>query len=138
MNNETESGKETTTNQQVNFDDDTPDRGIIPAETAARREREGSEFKTTPTKAGQEGAKTNDQADPDSIDVTGGYTVDKEGLGNNYAIEPEIYVDEPGDLRQEEEESTAERAQELENVNQDEEGKLTMEGDKRGKGQGII
>jgi len=28
------------------------------------------------------------QADPESIDVTGGATVDQEGLANNYAVEP--------------------------------------------------
>jgi hypothetical protein len=30
-----------------------------------------------------------------------GYTVDEDGRSNNYAIEPEVYVNEPGDLRQE-------------------------------------
>ena len=136
MNNETDPGKETNTNQQVKFDTDSPDRGIIPAETAARREREGSSFKGFPSKVS--GAKTDDQTDDESIDITGGYTVDKEGLANNYAIEPEMYINEPGDLRQEEEEQAKIRAQEVENLNQDEQGKLTTEGDKRGKGPGII
>jgi hypothetical protein len=58
---------------------------------------------------------------------------------NNYAIEPEMYVNEPGDLRQEEEALAAARAQELEEVNEtDETGKLTTEADNRGKGPGII
>lgn len=114
-------------NKQVDVDVDTYDRGIVPAETAARKEREGSDFK--------EQAQENNQSD---LDTTSGYTVDKEGLGNNYAIEPEMYVDEPGDLRQEEENATNERVSELQDLNQDEEGKLTMEGDKRGKGPGII
>ena len=138
MNNETDPGKETNRNKQVKFDTDSPDRGIIPAETAARREREGSSFKGFPSKANEQGAKTDDQTDNESIDITGGYTVDKEGLANNYAIEPEIYINEPGDLRQEEEEQAALRAQEVENLNQDEQGKLTEEGDKRGRGPGII
>lgn len=114
-------------NKQVGVDVDTYDRGIVPAETAARQEREDSKFKDQ--------ADKNNQSD---LDTTSGYTVDKEGLANNYAIEPEMYVDEPGDLRQEQEKAMAERVSELENLNQDEEGNLTMEGDNRGKGQGII
>ena len=136
MNNETAPGKDPNTNKQVKFDTDSPDRGIVPAETAARREREGSSFKGFPSKV--RGAKTDDQTDDGSIDITGGYTVDKEGLANNYAIEPEIYINEPGDLRQEEEEQAEQRAEEVENLNQDEQGKLTTEGDKRGKGPGIV
>lgn len=118
----------TNTNREVGASDtDQYDRGIMPSETAARMEREGSDFKTT----------ADEQADPESIDVTGGATVDKEGLGNNYAIEPEMYVEEPGDLRQQEEEAAAERARTLEEVkHDDEEGKLTMERDTRGKGPG--
>lgn len=114
-------------NKQVGVDTDTYDRGIVPAETAARKEREGNNFK--------EQADEDNQSD---LDTTGGATVDKEGLANNYAIEPEMYVDEPGDLRQEQEEATAERVSELDNLNQDEEGRLTNDGDKRGKGPGII
>ncbi len=109
-------------------EDTTADRGIIPAEVAARREREGTDFRKT----------ADEQADPESIDVTGGATVDQEGLANNYAIEPEMYADEPGDLKQEEEELAAERAAAIEEAKQGGEGKLTMEGDKRGKGPGII
>ena len=108
-------------------DVDQYDRGIMPAETAARKEREGGDFKTT----------AEEQAGAESLDVTGGATVDKEGLANNYAIEPEMYVNEPGDMRQQEEEAAAERAQALEEVkHNDEEGKLTMERDTRGKGPG--
>lgn len=114
-------------NEQVGVDVDTYDRGIVPAETAARMEREGSRFK--------EQASEDNQSD---FDTTGGATVDKEGLANNYAIEPEMYVDEPGDLRQEAENAAAERVGEIESLNQDEEGKLTNDGDKRGKGPGMI
>jgi hypothetical protein len=105
---------------------DTYDRGIVPAETAARKEREKENYKHLPE-------------EEQGLDTTGGYTMDKEGLLNNYAVEPEMYVNEPGDLRQEEEEQIAERVQELEEVNQtDETGKLTMDQDKRGKGPGVI
>jgi hypothetical protein len=123
---------------QVGVDVDTYDRGIVPAETAARKEREGTEFKSTPNKAKQAQAETDDQTDAESIDSTGGYTVDKEGLVNNYAIEPEMYVNEPGDLRDKEEDQAAERVSELEEINEDSDGKLTLESDQRGKGQGII
>ena len=106
----------------------TADRGIIPAEVAARMDREGSDFKDT----------ANEQADPESIDITGGATVDQEGLANNYAIEPEMYYDEPGDAAQEEAQDKADRAEELAEVNQDSDGKLTNEHDTRGRGPGII
>ena len=62
------------------------DRKITSAETAARMEREGDKFKETPNQEGD-------------LDTTSGYTVDREGISNNYAIEPEMYVEEPGDLK---------------------------------------
>lgn len=117
---------------------DTYDRGIIPAETAARREREGDKYKTLPTEEREASSATDDQTDPESIRTTDGYTVDREGLLNNYAVEPEMYYEEPGDARQEAVEDTAQRVEELEDINEDEEGKLTEKGDKRGKGSGII
>ncbi len=123
---------------EVGVDVDTYDRGIVPAETAARKEREGDLFKSTPDKAKEGEAVTNDQTDVESIDTTKGYTVDKEGLLNNYAIEPEMYVNEPGDLREKEEEVTAERAEEFVEINQDKDGDLTMDGDQRGKGPGLL
>lgn len=105
---------------------DTYDRGIIPAETAARKEREKETYKHLPE-------------DEQDLGTTGGYTVDKEGLLNNYAVEPEMYVNEPGDLQQEENELALQRARELEEVNQtDETGKLTIDQDNRGKGPGVI
>lgn len=106
----------------------TADRGIIPAEVAARMDREGSDYRTT----------ADEQADSESIDVTGGATVDQEGLANNYAVEPEMYYDEPGDAAQEEAQDKADRAEELAEVNQDSEGKLTNDRDTRGRGPGII
>jgi hypothetical protein len=106
------------------------DPHIVPAETAARKEREGDTYKQKPTEAAE--------ANPGSIHTTGGYTVDKEGLLNNYAIEPEMYINTPGDLREEQEELTNERKQELEEINEDKKGQLNLESDKRGKGEGII
>lgn len=106
---------------------DNYDPNIIPAETAARKEREQSSYKNTP-----------DESSGD-IDTKGGYTVDQEGLVNNYAIEPEMYIEEPGDLRQEEDQEKVARAKELQEVNQtDEEGDLSAGSDNRGKGVGII
>jgi hypothetical protein len=114
------------TNPRV--ESDSYDRGIIPAETAARIEREGEEYKQIP-----------EQVEDESLDTTGGFTVDREGLLNNYAIEPEMYYEVPGDARQQEEESTEERAEELHDINDnDESGLLTSEHDYRGKGSGII
>lgn len=107
---------------------DTYDSHIVPAETAARKEREGDAFKKTPH-----------QPEDASLDTSGGYTVDKEGLVNNFAIEPEMYIEEPGDLHQKEEELAAERTQERAEVNaQHEPGELTTEHDTRGKGPGVI
>jgi hypothetical protein len=115
--------KEKLPKHQVDTDVDTYDRGIVPAETAARKEREGAEYKRVPQ---------------DDKPETRGYTVDKEGLANNFAIEPEMYVNEPGDLRKEHEEDIAERTEEFKEINEDREGQLTIESDKRGKGTGII
>ncbi|OCQ99809.1 hypothetical protein BCD64_01620 [Nostoc sp. MBR 210] len=117
---------------------DTYDRGIVPAETAARKEREGDLYKTLPTEEREAAAPTDDQTDAESIHTTDGYTVDKEGLLNNYAIEPEMYYEVPGDARQEVAEDSAQRLEELQEVKEDKEGELSEEGDRRGRGQGII
>jgi hypothetical protein len=66
---------------------DSPDAHIIPAETAARKDREGDHYKQPPA----------DTEGDDSIDIAGGFTVDQEGLVNNYAAEPEMYFETPGD-----------------------------------------
>ncbi len=107
--------------------EDQYDRGIVPAETAARREREKENYKHSPDK----------EQDP-SLDTSEGYTVDKEGLVNNYAVEPEMYYEEPGDAKAQAKEEAAQRAEELEEVNQEKDGDLTMEADTRGKGPGAI
>ncbi|HYX15811.1 MAG TPA: hypothetical protein VE944_15870 [Nostoc sp.] len=117
---------------------DTYDRGIIPAETAARMEREGTTYKTLPTEEREADAPTDDQTNPDSIRTTDGYTVDQEGLLNNYAVEPEMYYEEPGDARKQAAADAAQRIQELGEVNQDEEGKLTENSDTRGRGPGML
>jgi hypothetical protein len=106
---------------------DNYDPHIIPAETAARKEREQEDYKQV---------KEESAGD---IDTAGGYTVDQEGLANNYAIEPEMYINEPGDLREEQAAEKEQRAAELQARNDtDEEGKLTMNSDDRSKGVGAI
>ncbi|GAA6620161.1 hypothetical protein [Scytonema sp. NUACC26] len=117
---------------------DTYDRGIVPAETAARKEREGELYKTTPNEQREASAPTDDQTQSSSVHTTDGYTVDKEGLLNNYAVEPEMYYEVPGDAKQEAAEDTAHRAEELQEVNEDKEGQLTMDDDKRGRGPGAV
>lgn len=103
------------------------DANIIPAETAARKEREGENFGKTPTN------------DVEGIDTTAGYAVDSEGLVNNYAIEPEMYYEVPGDAQETLAADAAERAQTISEIqNDDETGKLTTDGDTRGKGPGGI
>lgn len=122
------SDRQAKTKEQIKSD--TYDRNIVPAETAARKEREGDNYKAKVTQ--------DKQSNPDSIDTTEGYTVDNEGLVNNFAIEPEMYVNEPGDLRQKEEQETAKRRQELQQLDEERQGELTMEEDKRGRGPGLI
>lgn len=133
--------KETPTDERIEENMEAPhyDRGITPAETAARQEREGDAF-MHPTKEGKESGNAEEQANPDSIRTTDGYTVDKEGLANNYAIEPEMYINEPGDLRAKEEAEARERAEAIKALKEDndETGKLTTEEDARGKGPGVI
>ena len=72
-----------------NVGNDTYDAHIIPAETAARRQREGAHYKHTPK---------SDRDDSDILDPTEGYAIDSEGLVNNYGVEPEMYFEIPGDV----------------------------------------
>jgi hypothetical protein len=134
--------KATPTDLEIEANMEAPhyDRGITPAETAARQEREGPNFLHTATEENQKSATTNDQTDDESIRTTDGYTVDKEGLVNNYAIEPEMYINEPGDLKEKEEAEAQERLHILAEIKDQrgEQGKLTTEADTRGKGPGII
>ena len=71
-----------------NVANDAYDAHIIPAETAARRQREGAHYKHTPK---------SDRHDSDILDTTEGYAIDSEGLVNNYGVEPEMYFEIPGD-----------------------------------------
>ena len=105
------------------------DPHIIPAETVARAAREGKNFGHI---------EHDDPADHEHIHLLDGYTIDQEGLINNYAVEPEVYIKEPGDLREKEAELKAKRRRELRELSEDEEGKLTMEHDWRHKGPGLI
>jgi hypothetical protein len=104
------------------------DAHIIPAESAARQHREGKDF----------GHTSHVEADGELNEVTEGYTVDKEGLLNNYAIEPEMYVNVPGDMREQAAQEKAEHAHEMQELSEDEDGKLTTEHDWRHKGPGLI
>ena len=117
---------------------DTYDRGIIPAETAARIKREGKNYKHIPTEEDLASASTDHQTDINSIRTTDGYTVDQEGLLNNYPVEPEMYYQVPGDAREMAEQEKAERIRELREVNEDKTGLLTENFDKRGRGPGMI
>lgn len=69
---------------------DSFDPHIVPAETRARKEREGANYKHTP----------HNSEEADSLHTADGYTVDTEGLINNYAVEPPMYVDKLGDMAQ--------------------------------------
>lgn len=80
------------------------DPHLTAAETGARQDREKDKFKEKP----------ENQSD---MDTKSGFTVDREGLANNYAIEPEMYVEQPGDLRQKEQEQEEHRQEELEEIN---------------------
>ena len=80
------------------------DRGITSAETAARMEREKTDFKESNEKKGD-------------LDTTAGETVDREGLANNYAVEPEMYYEEPGDRQEVKEAEKEQRAEELKDIN---------------------
>jgi hypothetical protein len=68
------------------------DSNIIPSEIAARKEREGDSFKHLP----------ENPPGSESLDTTGGFTVDREGLVDNFGIEPEMYYETPGDVQKEE------------------------------------
>jgi hypothetical protein len=118
------------------IEDNAYDKGIMPAETAARIKREGENYKQTPNENVNE--STDNQTNANSIRTTDGYTTDKEGLLNNYPVEPEMYYETPGDARVEEIEETVERLEEIQEVNEDKQGKLTQKEDRRGKGTGVI
>ena len=49
-----------------------------------------------------------------------------------------MYYDTPGDARQKAAEDKAARVAELEDINEDKQGELSEEGDKRGRGPGGV
>ena len=114
---------------QTNKEIPHPDPHIIPAETAARAAREGSHFGQVPHIS---------PADAQHIHPHDGYTVDQEGLINNYAVETPMYINEPGDLAEIEVAVAKQRAADRKALTEDEEGKLTTTHDWRHKGPGII
>lgn len=126
---ETEMNQEhSQTHQPSDTQSDSFDGNIIPAETAARIEREGEDYKTTPVKNPEDG-----------LDTTGGYTTSNEGLTNNYAVEPEMYYEERGDMAEKEAALKAERANTLREINEtDQERLMNGTGDDRPKGVGMI
>ncbi len=69
---------------------DSYDANIVPAEIAARKEREDSNYKHL----------AENPPGSESIDTTGGFTMDKEGLVDNFGIEPEMYYETPGDAKE--------------------------------------
>ncbi len=105
------------------------DPHIIPPESVARAAREGKHFGHIYHK---------ETGDGECSHMLDGYTIDQEGLINNYPIEPEIYINEPGDLREQEQQRRDRRLHELLELSEDEDGKLTMEHDWRHKGPGLI
>lgn len=105
------------------------DPHLVPAETAARAEREGEEFLHI---------EHDDPADHEHLHTRDGYTVDQEGLLNNYGVEPEMYFNERGDYTQQQGVEDSERIHELQELSEDETGKLTPEHDFRHKGPGLI
>ncbi|AFY70060.1 hypothetical protein Pse7367_1782 [Thalassoporum mexicanum PCC 7367] len=59
---------------------------LVPAEVAARQKDEGAEPPNTPRAVQAAEENDNQQAK-----TTSGYTVDQEGLSNNYPVTPEPY-----------------------------------------------
>jgi hypothetical protein len=120
-------GKETGAAQpEAQTNTDGYDRFLIPAETASRQAREGESFGKMPAAEGD-------------IATTNGFTVDREGLANNYAIEPEVYAEVPGDMKERNQAIEDDRVnQRREILETDEDGKLTIGADNRGKGVGLV
>ena len=105
------------------------DPHIVPPELKARAAREGKNFGHV---------KHDVPGDTEHLHNRDGYTVDAEGLVNNYAVEPEMYIKTPGDLKEKQKELRMQRLRELQELSQEEEGKLTIEHDWRHKGPGMI
>lgn len=120
----------------VNSNQDNPqqnlphyDAHLIPSETVAREAREGSQF-------GQ--VEHDDAQDTEHIHTRDGYTVDQEGLINNYAVEAPMYINEPGDLAEEEAAVAKQRAAERKALSKDADGNLSPNTNWQHKGPGVI
>jgi hypothetical protein len=105
------------------------DAHIVPSESAARVRREKDQYGKL---------IHDDPSDLEHVHTRDGYSVDQEGLINNYAIEPEMYVQEPGDLKAQENQLQQQRSDEVHDLGESEEGRLTMEHDWRHRGPGLI
>ena len=76
----------------------------------------------------------------ENLNGTNHYTVDQDGLMNNYPVEPEMYFEVPGDAREENEAEKAARAQERREVTENSLGNPDGEEEvgNHGRGVGII
>jgi hypothetical protein len=83
---------------------------------------------------------TDEKTIIENLNGTNHYTVDQDGLMNNYPVEPEMYFEVPGDAREQNEAEKAARAQERREVTENSLG--DPEGEEHvgshGKGVGII
>ena len=104
------------------------DPHIMPAETVARQRREGTHF----------GHVEHDPKETSHIHNRDGYTMDQEGLINNYAIEPKMYISEPGDLDEQEAAIARQKAADRRAMTRDDAGKLTPKNNWNHRGPGII
>ena len=105
------------------------DPHLIPSETVARQAREGEDF----------GHVDHDNPqDTEHIHTRDGYTVDQEGLINNYAVEPPMYVNKPGDLAEAEATAAKIRAADRKALSKDEDGNMSPKINWKHKGPGVI
>jgi hypothetical protein len=83
---------------------------------------------------------TDEETIIENLNGTNHYTVDQDGLMNNYPVEPEMYFEVPGDAREQNEAEKAARAQERREVTQNSLGNPDGEEEvgNHGRGVGII
>ena len=104
------------------------DPHLIPPESVARAKREGDEF----------GHVNKDPSDTEQLHTRSGYTVDQEGLINNYAVEPKMYINEPGDLDEEQGFVAYQKAANFKSLTQNEKGEVAKTRDWNNRGPGVI
>lgn len=105
------------------------DPHLIPSETAAREAREGDRFGHV---------EHDNPEEKEHIHTRDGYTMDQEGLINNYAVEPPMYVNQPGDLAEEEAAAAKMRAADRKSLGKDAEGHASSKNNWQHKGPGMI